>query len=283
MTDQSHDNTHNPLGQVTAYPRQFNPELLFKIPRAQPRKALGIDTQLPFEGYDRWTAYELSWLNPKGKPEMRVAEFVVAAASPTIVESKSFKLYLNSYNQAVFTNEQAVIEQLIKDLSQGFGADVDVALFDLDDLDNRLNVTGFKAQCIDALDVDISLYEPDATLLATQTAMVKCEVLYSHLLKTNCPITDQPDWATVYIEYSGKKIKPASLLEYIVSFRQHQGYHENCVEQMFCDIKQYCQPEYLTVYARYTRRGGLDINPLRTDYSEQESQLWGRVLRGIRQ
>lgn len=278
------EHAHNPLGNATEYPTEFDASLLFKIPRAQSRDILGVSEDLPFTGYDRWTAYELSWLNPKGKPEICVVEFVIDAVSPAIIESKSFKLYLNSYNQTTFENEQAVIEQLVKDLSAGFGATVSVALFSLDDLSGSLNVQGVQGQCLDTEDVEIDSYEPQASFLQANEKHVQNHLVYSHLLKTNCPITDQPDWATVYIEYTGKHIEPKSLLKYIVSFRQHQGYHENCVEQIFCDIKHYCQPEQLAVYARYTRRGGLDINPLRTDYREQEeSQLWGRVLRGIRQ
>lgn len=272
----------NPLGQTTKYPTQFDAGLLFSIPRTQSRQALGIDDALPFTGYDRWTAYELSWLNPTGKPEMRVAEFIIAADSPCIIESKSFKLYLNSYNQTVFADEQAVITQLSQDLSAGFGLTVAVNLFDLNDTNSALNVTRIDAQCLDDLDIEVTHYQPDANILKTQAEIVNGKRLVSHLLKTNCPITDQPDWASVYIEYSGELIDPASLLKYIISFRQHQGYHENCVEQIFCDIKRHCQPEALTVYARYTRRGGLDINPLRSDIDEQ-SQLWGKVLRGLRQ
>lgn len=272
----------NPLGHATQYPTQFNPELLFAITRAQSRRGL-FDESLPFTGYDRWTAYELSWLNPKGKPEIRVAEFIIDSASPAIVESKSFKLYLNSYNQTVFANEQKVIEQLCKDLSAGFGSTVDVQLFHLDDLSSRLSIENIPADCIDTLDIDVERYEPNADVLQIGDEWRDKKLLYSHLLKTNCPITDQPDWATVYIEYTGQEIVPASLLQYIVSFRQHQGYHENCVEQMFCDINNICQPENLTVYARYTRRGGLDINPLRSNYEKEESKLWGRVLRGLRQ
>ena len=273
----------NPLGQATEYPTAFAPDLLFSIPRMQSRLGLAIDSELPFYGYDRWTAYELSWLNPKGKPEMRVAEFVIDAASPSIVESKSFKLYLNSFNQTIFANEQAVVEQLRKDLSAGFGASVEVDLFELEDISGRLRIEAIDGQCLDTLDVDIAHYEPQTKLLQTAQEHVENHLVCSHLLKTNCPITDQPDWASVYIEYTGQKIEPEALLKYIVSFRQHQGYHENCVEQIFTDIKKYCQAERLTVYARYTRRGGLDINPLRSDDEKQGSQLWGKVIRGLRQ
>ena len=278
------DQPHNPLGNATEYPSEFDAGLLFKIPRAESRSTLGIANTLPFTGYDRWTSFELSWLNTKGKPEVRVAEFVINAESHSIVESKSFKLYLNSYNQTVFESEQAVIEQLIKDLSAGFGAEVKVALFSLDDVDADLKIEGVNGECIDNEDIEIDCYQPHAGLLKTSEHLLKNHLVYSHLLKTNCPITDQPDWATIYIEYSGKEIVPASLLKYIVSFRQHQGYHENCVEQIFCDIKKFCQPDKLTLYARYTRRGGLDINPLRTDNSDpSKSQLIGKVIRGIRQ
>jgi len=278
------DQSHNPLGNATQYPTEFDAGLLFKISRDDSRSNLGITQSLPFSGYDRWAAYELSWLNAKGKPLVRVAEFVIDAKSPCIVESKSFKLYLNSYNQTVFDSEQAVIEQLVKDLSAGFGVTVSVALFSLDDISANLKIEGVNGECVDDQDIEIDCYKPRASLLKTRENTVDKHLVYSHLLKTNCPITDQPDWATIYIEYSGKEIEPASLLQYIVSFRQHQGYHENCVEQIFCDIKQYCQVDKLTVYARYTRRGGLDINPLRTDDSDQHgSQLIAKVLRGIRQ
>jgi 7-cyano-7-deazaguanine reductase len=277
----------NPLGHHTIYPSTYDASLLFPIKRTESRDKLGLQGDLPFSGNDRWTAYEVSWLDESGKPQVRVAEFVVDSQSPNIIESKSFKLYLNSFNQTVFVSDREVTLAMQVDLSTAAGAQIEVRLYSL----NAYSPNGAKSllvaepigQCIDDLTVDVSHYQPTPELLLVSSLEKVSEVVFSHLLKTNCPVTDQPDWATVFIEYAGFQINHESLLAYIISFREHQDFHENSVERLYCDLQQYCQPDRLAVYARYTRRGGLDINPLRTNYSEGKSLLETNTLRTIRQ
>jgi len=255
---------HIHLGKDTPYPDQYAPQLLQAIPRALSREAV-YGSEIPFRGYDVWTAYELSWLNDNGLPQVRIAEFRFDSASPNIIESKSFKYYLNSLNQTRFSSQSVLLATLKKDLSEVSGTVVDISLFNLD---NDYMVSSVPGQCVDTLDVVIDAYAPDTQLLEIEagdtTNTVNLEQLYTNLLKTNCPVTGQPDWATIWIEYSGKKIKSQSFLKYVVSLRQHQDFHETSVEQIFHDVLTYCQPTQLSVYARYTRRGGLDINPFRT-------------------
>ncbi len=258
------------LGKEASYPDRYDAALLAPIARAETRQALWGSEAMPCEGVDVWTAYELSWLAPSGKPCVAMAEFCFSAASSHIVESKSFKYYLNSLNQTVFASKEAVAEVMQRDLSQASGGDVSVRFFDLQGHNALAQVSGF---CVDELDVTVDHYSPDASILSLKTDNIKKASqhrvsnarLYSHLLKSNCPVTGQPDWATVWIEYTGLEICPESFLRYVVSYRQHQDFHENCVERMFRDLDQQCQPESLSVYARYTRRGGLDINPFRTN------------------
>jgi len=267
----------SPLGHKTAYVSSYDAGLLFPIARAESRKALGITNTLPFYGVDVWTGYELSWLNLKGKPQVAVAEFFIPCDSAAIVESKSFKLYLNSLNQTKFADMDAVKICLEKDLSAAAGARVVVDLRSLQHSTLLIDST-FKALCIDDLDINIDTYHPDADLLAVDKVEKVSEFLCSHLLKSNCPVTGQPDWASVFIEYSGGKISHESLLRYIVSFREHQDFHEHCVERIFMDVQRHCTPSSLSVYARYTRRGGLDINPFRSTESEVLPNV-GRLLR----
>lgn len=255
-----------PLGEQTVYSSQYDASLLFPVPRAEAREQLKLQTALPFKGEDCWTAYEVSWLDKSGKPQVRLAEFYFAYDSPNIVESKSFKLYLNSFNQTRFASETEVIERMQQDLSAVSGKTCRLELYKLNAVPDRLAIADLPGHCIDDEAITVQHYEPIPELLVVDASrQVNSKLVYSHLLKTNCPVTAQPDWASVFIEYSGREIVEASLLAYIISFREHQDFHENCVERIFCDIKQVCQPEQLTVYARYTRRGGLDINPLRTD------------------
>ncbi len=253
------------LGKRQKYVDTYSPQLLFPIAREEARKLLfGAGVALPFDGQDIWTAYELSWLDPRGKPQVAMAEFSVPADSPNIIESKSFKYYLNSFNQSRFDSWGALSETLVRDLSSVAGADVGVELYSL----NREMVltTHIPGQCVDDLDLDSPVYQPDSSLLKVEGGeKAVSEALYSHLLKTNCPVTGQPDWASVWVQYSGPRINAASFLAYVISFRQHQDFHENCVEKMFRDLQLECRAEHLTVYARYTRRGGLDINPFRTN------------------
>jgi 7-cyano-7-deazaguanine reductase len=253
------------LGQTTTYTDKYNPDLLQGVPRSLNRRELTLNNApLPFNGEDIWYGYELSWLNNKGKPLVAVAEFTFSCTSSHMVESKAFKLYLNSYNQSRFSSLQAVEQQLQHDLSLISGAPSQVKLFTLDQCP-PLAIRSLEAKCIDDIDIEISHYQLKPALLkTTENNNIVSESLVSHLLKSNCLITNQPDWATIYINYRGNKIVHSALLQYLVSFRQHNEFHEQCVERIFCDILSYCQPEELTIYARYTRRGGLDINPFRT-------------------
>lgn len=252
----------SPLGKVQEYCQQYNPDLLFPIARELNRQQLGFGAKLPFFGVDVWTAYELSWLNPKGKPIVAMAEFSFPASSPNIIESKSFKLYLNSFNGTKFSDEQEVLAVLQQDLSSASGAEVVVKIIDLNQAQTL--VTSLEgAICLDDQDIEIAEYSVNPSLLSAQNQLVE-ETLYSNLLKSNCLVTGQPDWATLVISYRGKQLDHASLLRYIVSFRNHNEFHEHCVERIFQDLSTQCQPESLTVYARYLRRGGLDINPYRS-------------------
>ena len=254
----------SPLGKPTEYRATYAPDLLYPIPRQLKRDELGIAAdELPFVGEDIWNAYEVSWLTPKGKPVVALATFRVPADSPNLVESKSFKLYLNSFNQTAFADTETVIATLEKDLSAAAGKTVRVAVSLLND--QPAFTIGYPAgECIDNLDIACDTYQPTPAFLTTSNGSFVEETLYSHLLKSNCLVTGQPDWAMVVIRYRGRPIDRAGLLRYIVSFRNHNEFHEQCVERIFCDITQRCAPEALSVYARYTRRGGLDINPFRS-------------------
>lgn len=255
------------LGQQVDYPDVYTPTLLQPIPRLGSREALGLGAALPFKGVDVWTAYEVSWLDQQGKPHVAIAEFHIPYDTPAIIESKSFKLYLNSFNQTPFAQQADVQKVLEKDLSAAAGGPVLVHLSVLSQAGQR-HVGQLPGECLDHLSVDVSDYRPNPDLLVADALLDVKESLYSDLLKTNCPVTGQPDWASVLVSYRGPAIDREGLLKYIISFRQHQDFHEQCVERMFVDILARCQPRELTVYARYTRRGGLDINPLRTNAAE---------------
>lgn len=267
----------SPLGQQTAYVSNYDASLLFPIARSESRKAIGIAGDVPFFGFDIWTGYELSWLNARGKPVVAIAEFRIPCDSPCIIESKSFKLYLNSFNQTRFSGVDDVKQTLLRDLSLVAGSEVLVDLRTLSDSNLLVDVT-YDALCIDDLDIDVDAYHPNSSVLTTDGSQETEEILCSHLLKSNCPVTGQPDWASLFIEYSGAKISHEHLLRYVISFREHQDFHEHCVERVFVDLLSTCKPNKLSVYARYTRRGGLDINPFRsTDSSAMPSV--GRLLR----
>lgn len=261
------DYTFTELGKDTSYSDSYNPSLLCPIPRVKARQTSDESMALPFIGVDVWTAYELSWLNLDGLPQIAIVEFMVPCDSDSIVESKSFKLYLNSFIQTQFVSMEAVQAQLTKDLSAATGATVDVVLYEISEYQGVQPISEPQGLCIDRQPLVIDAYSPDSSLLALENDTEVNETLYSHLLKTNCPVTDQPDWASVYIFYKGPKIARAGLLKYIVSYRQHQDFHEQCVEQIFLDIMASCAPTELSVYARYMRRGGLDINPFRSNHS----------------
>ena len=266
MTENTlHDPSHaSPLGKATEYQSHYAPELLYPIPRQLKRSEIGIvDAALPFVGEDLWNAYELSWLNPKGKPMVAVGCFRVPVDSPNLIESKSFKLYLNSFNQTSFAHIEEVTAALARDLSAAAGGAVDV---DLQPLSARPQavIAYPDGELLDDLDITIDTYEPAPGLLRTANAPIVEETLYSHLLKSNCLVTGQPDWGMLVIRYRGRPIDRAGLLRYIVSFRKHNEFHEQCVERIYCDLQRQCAPEALAVFARYTRRGGLDINPFRS-------------------
>ena len=259
--------SNSPLGKVSAYQTQYTPELLFPIARQQKRDELKLTGTLPFFGVDIWNAYELSWLNMRGKPQVAIATFTVPADSPNIIESKSFKLYLNSFNQTRLANEDALLSLLRADLSNGFGAPVQVALT-LQEHFSTLRMGELDGVLLDRLDLDVDLYTPSPKLLsASQNEAPVEEKLVSHLLKSNCLVTGQPDWASVQIHYVGPQIDQEGLLRYLIGFREHNEFHEQCVERIFVDILRQCAPQKLAVYARYTRRGGLDINPWRTNFT----------------
>jgi 7-cyano-7-deazaguanine reductase len=257
----------SPLGKSSTYTEQYDPTLLFPIARINAREAIGIGARLPFFGTDIWNAYELSWLNARGKPQIAVATFFVPADSPNIVESKSFKLYLGSFAQTAFESTESVRETIKRDVSASCGATVSVHLATPHEF-GKLRMEEFDGLSLDRLDLEASVYQPDASLLsaAHDEAPVE-ETLVSNLLKSNCPVTGQPDWGSVQIHYAGPQIDHAGLLRYIISYRNHTGFHEQCVERIFVDIMKVCKPLKLAVYARYTRRGGLDINPFRTNYN----------------
>ncbi|MEK1906988.1 MAG: NADPH-dependent 7-cyano-7-deazaguanine reductase QueF [Pseudomonas sp.] len=260
-----HPAEHSPLGKSSEYVSSYSPELLFPIPRAAKWAELGLTANtLPYLGVDYWNCYELSWLTPSGKPVVAIGEFAIPADSPNIIESKSFKLYLNSLNQSAYASQAEVEQVLARDLSACAGKPVAVRVRSLDAVAGE-GVAVLVGRCVDELDISVSDYaHPRPELLRCVSSEVVTETLYSHLLKSNCPVTGQPDWGTLVVEYQGPQLDAASLLAYVVSFRQHQDFHEQCVERVFLDLQRLLQPQKLTVYARYVRRGGLDINPYRS-------------------
>ena len=260
------------LGKPSAYADQYDASLLFPLPRATKRTEIGIGSQLPFFGADLWTGYELSWLNLRGKPQVALVHFTIPCETPHIIESKSFKLYLNSFNNSRFASADEVLARLRADVSEAVwrgaehSATVGVRLV-LPEAFATQKVQELQGLELDRLDVECTDYQPRPELLRadTETPPIS-ETLVSHLLKSNCLVTGPPDWGSVQIAYTGPAIDQERLLQYIVSFRNHNEFHEQCVERMFTDIWRQCQPVKLSVYARYTRRGGLDINPFRTSH-----------------
>lgn len=271
------------LGKSTEYTSEYTPELLQGVPRSLNRNDLSVNLDnLPFVGEDVWYGYELSWLNNKGKPVVAVAEFRFPCTSEFIVESKSLKLYLNSFNQTRFNTTSDVEKILSADLSKTAGSPATVNLFGVDHcpaLNIVKNAEG--SVCIDSADISVDDYNYNADILNQvqnpNEGNVTEEHLVSHLLKSNCLITNQPDWASIYIYYRGSALCHATLLKYLISFRQHNEFHEQCVERIYCDLQKACQLDELTIFARYTRRGGLDINPFRS--SHKLSAPFARTLR----
>ena len=262
------DFEHNlPLGKATEYKSEYDPALLCPIPRKLKRDEIGVPVALPFHGVDIWNAYEMSWLTPNGKPVVAMGVFRIPCESPFLIESKSFKLYLNSFNQTRFDNFEDVRALTCKDLSGAAGSPVDVTILSAQEFAGE-QFGALPGECLDDLDITIEGYslEPDLLAGATNPQEIVSETLHSHLLKSNCLVTSQPDWGSVLIRYQGPRIDREALLRYLISFRQHNEFHEQCAERIYTDLMRFCQPEKLTVYARYTRRGGLDINPYRSNF-----------------
>lgn len=272
----------SPLGKVVAYPEHYDPQLLVPLARADNRRKLGITGELPFVGADVWNAYELSWLDKKGRPQVARGRFIFPCQSANLLESKSLKLYLNSLNQHVFADASAVAACIRQDLSAAAGADVGVMVQPFGGMQEVLEVpTGIH---LDIQDVDCDRYEVDPSLLrhagtGQPFEAIVDEVLYTDLFRSRCPMTGQPDWATVTICYKGAQIDHAALLRYLVSYRLHPDFHENCVERMYIDIMDRCRPQALSVEANFLRRGGLDINPVRANAEMMDYALFPRYNR----
>ena len=265
--------SRSPLGDRSAYQASYSPDLLHAIPRDENRRLLGLTAELPFHGEDVWNAYELAWLDSDGKPRVAMAEIRVPADSPNIIESKSMKLYLISLSMTRYTEADDVRTTIANDLARFAGAAVSVLLIPLSDSAGLSELPGV---CIDDNVVNCESMSVDPNLLACTGDGTVSEELQSHLLRSLCPVTDQPDTGSLLIRYKGRQIDPGSLLRYIVSFRNHNDFHESCVERLFLNIKKQCEPEALTVYARYNRRGGIDINPFRSDFEPvaENLRLW---------
>jgi 7-cyano-7-deazaguanine reductase len=266
------NSTKNPLGRATENPRQYSPETLFAIPRIDARKALGIDYPLPFHGEDVWNAWEFSWLASDGRPQLAVAEIRVPADSPKLVESKSLKLYLNSFAMTRFDTKLLAQETVAGDLGACTGSAVSVLLHDIGQDDGQA-ISQVPGTCIDDAPATFDSKAVDPAILRSDATELVREELHSNLLRSNCPVTGQPDTGSILVRYRGPKIDRRRLLEYLVSFRHLQEFHENCVERVFIDLKSRCSPAQLTVYARYNRRGGIDINPFRSDFEERADNL----------
>lgn len=252
----------SPLGKTTSYSGEYRADLLFPIARSPFREVLKIIGQPPFHGHDLWNAYEFSWLNPKGKPISAIAQFVLPCSSPYLIESKSFKLYLNSFHQTRFDSLKTVCDILKKDLCECTQAPVLLEVAPTTHID-ACELAKPNGVCLDNLNIEFNQYTVNPDLLTLENEIVT-ETLYSDLFKSNCLGTQQPDWGSIQITYTGLKINHAQLLRYFISFRQHNEFNEHCVERVFMDIMQRCQPQMLTVSAHYTRRGGLDTNPCRS-------------------
>jgi 7-cyano-7-deazaguanine reductase len=261
------------LGKETDYPAIYTPSLLQAIPRRVTREALSIfDDKMPFSGVDIWNAYEVSWLNAQGKPEVAVLEMVVPANSPSIIESKSLKLYLKSFNGTQFSNVLEVRQTLESDLSVNTESTVEVRLLPLSKA-RAQSLATLPGESLDEQDLVVDSYNPDCNLLSVDLNEETSESLHTDLFRSLCPVTGQPDWASILIQYQGHRFDRAGLLRYLLSFRNHAGFHEQCVERIFMDLSQAGRPKELSVYARFTRRGGIDINPYRTTSKDSIDNL----------
>lgn len=255
------------LGRVVEVPDVYTPSLLQGVPRADVRESLGISQPLPFKGVDQWTAWEVSWLNKRGRPQVAVAQIQIGCESVAVVESKSLKLYLSSFNQTRFGSVSEVARTIELDLSVTVKAPVLVDMATPAQTAGR-GVGALTGESLDALDIECEAYQPDSELLTADDGRLVSERLTTDLFRSRCPITGQPDWASILIAYYGPTMDRENLLRYLVSYRQHQAFHEACIERIFVDIQQHCRPQSLTVYGRFLRRGGLDINPLRSSVGE---------------
>jgi 7-cyano-7-deazaguanine reductase len=264
-----------PLGRKTAYPDRYAREVLCSLPRADNRKTLGLQDPLPFHGEDIWNAHELTWLESSGKPVVVAATMRMDAASKNLVESKSLKLYLNSLAMERFSSTDDVAALVSSDLSRITESDVRVRVSTPAAV-MAAGLADLPGDCIDDLDVTCDAWQVDPSLLGCDEGGTVREVLHSHLVRSNCPVTDQPDFGSVLVRYSGRPINREGLLRYLVSYRQHNDFHESCVERIFVDLKTRCAPAKLTVYGRFNRRGGLDINPFRSDFEGEPDnpRLW---------
>jgi len=261
-----------PLGKPVESPEEYAPDVLCAISRAESRSVLGLQGELPFRGKDIWNAWELTWLASNGTPLVGTATICIDAASLNLIESKSLKLYLNSLAMTRFADRDELATIITGDLSRTAGLAVEVSITAASD-STSATIGQLPGECIDTVETGDVPTVVDAETLATNSGDSVTEALYSHLLRSNCPVTNQPDSGSVLIRYRGKRIDRRALLTYIVSFRQHNEFHEGCVERMFVDIKKHCKPSGLTVYARYNRRGGLDINPFRSDFEDSVDNL----------
>jgi len=268
----------NPLGGETSYPEKYSPDVLYPIPRWPARSLMDIDKKIRMYGLDHWQAYELSWLTAKGKPQVAIAEFFVNSESTNIVESKSLKLYLNSFNQERFETMEKVVEVIQGDLSRVTKSEVKVLATALKRTVRQVENT-LPGVCIDQADIEILDSSPNDELLNCNEELVFDEELYSDLFKSNCPVTGQPDWASVSIQYTGMQISKESLLRYLCSFRSHQGYHEECAERIYRDIMVRCEPTELFVGMNYLRRGGIDINVYRSTQLLGSDIISARLIR----
>ncbi|MFP6815596.1 MAG: NADPH-dependent 7-cyano-7-deazaguanine reductase QueF [Pseudomonadales bacterium] len=257
-----------PLGKDNEYPSTYTPSMLYSMERQEHRSTMGISEALPFGGEDVWTAFELSWLSNKGRPEVAAVRIKVPCTSPCIVESKSVKLYLNSFAQTRFNSWADVLAALNSDFAVAFRAPVMVELLELDRIGQP--VDQFPGTCLDRLDINVTTYNRDPTLLQLEDGdqRIVNETLYTNLFRSICPITGQPDWASVMVQYLGRPIVRESLLKYLVSYRCHPAFHETTVEQIFVDLQESCRPEQLTIFGRFLRRGGIDISPFRSNVEE---------------
>ena len=270
--------TDNPLGSQVEHPKKYQADVLYAIPRWASRSLLDIDKKIRMFGLDHWQAYELSWLNNSGKPQVGIGEFYFNSESENIVESKSLKLYLNSLNQERYQTQEAVRSLIEQDLSKISCSEVKVVIHQLDEIEAEV-FAARAGRCIDHIDDEFVAQQPDAGLLNIADADVDDELLYSDLFRSNCPVTAQPDWASIEIRYTGKKIVESSLLKYLISFREHQGYHEECAERIFRDIILQCQPSELRVGMNFLRRGGLDINVYRSTAPVTSDSVNARLIR----